>query len=123
MIGSGIIGYGDGGIEKHIEMGLKDLTGPLNLINDAFVCKLISEKDGLILQRVNERAKLEEPFDLIEEAKRMFPRIKMLFDSNNQSEHWYWNDGSIDGLHLISFYPQVDFDVENRSYKAGFNYK
>lgn len=93
-----------------------------DLISD-IAADLQAKKDKLIFDRITERAKLDQPFNIQDEAQRMFPRIKMVRDTVDQSEHWYWNDGSIGGLHLISFYPDNDFDWNSTKFTAGFKYK
>lgn len=76
----------------------------INEIIQQSVANIQSQKDKLLFDRICERVKTDEPINLNEESKRMFPRIKCNYNSIDQSEHWYWNDGSIKGLHLISFY-------------------
>lgn len=87
--------------------------------------KLEAEKEKLIKLRVEERAKTE--IDFMEECLRRFPRIARTFQSTDQSEHWYWNDGSKEGLHLISFYQDIDTNFMNKEndYKinCGFKYR
>ena len=66
---------------------------------------LQAEKDRLLGVRIVERVRnINEPINFNEEITRRFPRIKCEFNSPDQSEHWYWNDGTKEGLHLISFY-------------------
>lgn len=60
---------------------------------------------------------------LEKEATKTFPRIKCVYGSIDQSEHWYWNDGSIKGLHLVSFYLDNDFGLErNQTITSRFKY-
>lgn len=84
---------------------------------------LKKKKDQLLLNRITE--KTNESIGLNEESMRMFPRLKCVFESTDQSEHWYWNDGTINGQHLISFYPDdsFDFNADNIKFNAGFKYR
>jgi hypothetical protein len=93
---------------------IKDLYSELQL-----------KKENLLLDRIYERVKTLDYIDLIEESKRMFPRIKSVLDNSDQSEHWYWNDGSYNGLHLISFYANHDLKSgsDNNKFIIGFTYK
>lgn len=93
------------------------------------VDKLEAEKERLLFQRFVERIKTSEPISFTEEAKKRFPRIKCEHDKYDNSVHYYWNDGSDNGLHLISFYSaEIDFtdpDFMNmdNEFKVGFKYK
>jgi hypothetical protein len=81
------------------------------------------EKERLIKLRIKER--VNEDIDLILEAQKRFSKIRREFHSNDQSEHWYWNDGTEKGLHLISFYQDFEQDLMSKNYKfnAGFKYR
>jgi hypothetical protein len=88
--------------------------------------KLEAEKERLLFQRCVERIKTNEPINFTDEAKKRFTRIKMEVNSNDNSVHYYWNDGSDEGLHLISFYSaDIDCDVLNMdsNLKVGFKYR
>lgn len=97
----------------------------LSKIEQEAALKLEAEKERLIKLRVEERAKTE--IDFMEESLRRFPRIARTFQSTDQSEHWYWNDGSKEGLRLISFYQVIDTNFMNKEndYKinCGFKYR
>lgn len=85
--------------------------------------KLVLEKQKLVIQRVKELAGVDIDFE--SEKKRVFPRIAVKHYVNH-AEQWYWNDGSANGLLLISFYPDDDnFKVGNsaNTIKIGFKYK
>lgn len=94
------------------------------LVQDAAI-KIEAEKERLLFQRCVERIKTNEAIDFTKEAKKRFPRIKMELNSNDNSVHYYWNDGSDEGLHLISFY-SVDIDCDlltkDSDLKIGFKY-
>lgn len=87
------------------------------------VKKAQTEKERLLFQRCVERIKINEPINFNEELKKMFPRIKAIRD--REGEHWYWDDGSDGGLHLISFFENNDFEFSEGTRKAitVFNYR
>lgn len=93
------------------------------IINQA-IKELQDKKNKLLLHRISKKVKIDDFVDITEESKRMFPRLKCVYHSFEHSEHWYWNDGSVDGLHLISFYPDNNFDENSDVPKvqAGFKY-
>lgn len=95
----------------------------INEIIQKAAANIQGQKDKLLFDRICERVKTDEPINLNEEGKRMFPRIKCLYHDTDQSEHWYWNDGSIKGLHLISFYQEpLTTDYENFKMTSGIKY-
>lgn len=85
-----------------------------NLIED--------EKVKLVKLRIYER--VGEQIDFTEESQRRFPRITKTIRDNDKSEHWYWNNGTKEGLILIIFYYNLETDLVNKHYKInfGFNY-
>jgi hypothetical protein len=85
--------------------------------------ELEQQKELLIKLRVTER--VGEEIDFVKEGAKRFPRLGREFNSIDQSEHWYWNDGSDKGLHLISFYQDFEQDLMSKDYKfnAGFKYR
>lgn len=95
----------------------------LSKIVQESAAKLEQEKERLIKLRVTER--VGKDIDLLKEATKRFSRIGREFNSIDQSEHWYWNDGSDKGLHLISFYQDFEQDLMSKDYKfnAGFKYR
>jgi len=84
--------------------------------------KLQVEKDRLLRLRIKERVIGE--IDLTQEIQRRFPRIAKEYNSPDQSEHWYWNDGSINGIHLISFYQNIEQNLmgDDGKFNIGFKY-
>jgi hypothetical protein len=88
----------------------------LNLLQDEMskfldlAIRINKEKERLIQERIIELLKME--FNIHEEAKRRFPRIKVVYNKFNNSEHYYWNDGTEDGHLLISFFPDNIGEVE-----------
>lgn len=84
--------------------------------------KVNNEKERLVFERCCERIETGEPIDFSKEMLRRFPRIKMEIHRDG-SEHYYWNDGSEDGLHLISFYYTQDIDMIDYKVNFGFTYK
>jgi len=80
--------------------------------------------NGRILDRVIKEGLVQMPLNLKEEKQRRFPRLGC-FCHDDGSEHWYWNDGSNDGLHLISFYPNKHLAPasEDNKLAAAFYYR
>lgn len=75
---------------------------------------LQNQKEELLSKRILERVInkglliiYDKPFSYKEESVRRFPRIKCEYNSADQSEHYYWNDNTEQGLHLISFYQDL----------------
>ena len=85
--------------------------------------KIYAEKERLLLERIKERVLTNEPINVINEFQRRFPRIKIELYSHDQSEHYYWNDGTKEGLHLISFYQKESSLNINEPITFGFTYK
>jgi len=83
---------------------------------------LMHQKELLIKERLIQIA--GDEVDLVAESKRMFPRIKSVYFQSNRSEIYYWNDGSENGIEIITFYP-LDSNIEygNRSVLLGFKWK
>lgn len=67
-------------------------------INDA-VRNIQQQQEELIKRRVLRLTGLE--LDIIEESKRRFPRLVGFQKGNEMS--YYWNDGSVDGICIITF--------------------
>lgn len=72
-----------------------------NEVISKLVKDIQAKKEALVQGKIKE---LVGEVDLIKESKRVFPRIACVMHED-QSEHYYWNDGSEEGLRLISFYP------------------
>lgn len=83
--------------------------------------KLNDEKERLIKQRISERVGTK--YDVFTDQVKRFPKLVKEYHSDDQSEHYYWNDGSDNGLHIISFYQKNNFDINKSSFDLGFNYK
>jgi hypothetical protein len=83
--------------------------------------KINKEKERLIKSRILER--VGEDVDIKKEGVKRFPRITIQYHSHNHSEHYYWNDGSDEGLVLISFYQNNDINLNEGSGSLGFTYK
>jgi len=56
------------------------------------------------------------------ELSRMFPRLKGIRDSVSRTERYYWNDGSENGLLLITFFEDDDLDFQTNKFSIGFKY-
>jgi hypothetical protein len=70
---------------------------------------ILQKKEYLLLQRIKERVpgyECASAIDFIKESKRRFPRFTHVKESAI-SESWYFNDGSEEGLLLITFTEQV----------------
>lgn len=86
--------------------------------------EIIKAKEKLLLERIFERTNVDPLFNLKDEAKKMFSRIKSNYSSLDQQEHWYWNDGSDNGLHLISFFFEKNYDNSYKEdSKISFDFK
>jgi len=80
----------------------------------SLVKKVNSQKEELLLKRIKERVFLDSPmkwedrnFHLNQEIGSRFPRI-MKESHPNQEERYYWNDGTKEGIHLITFYQEQE---------------
>jgi hypothetical protein len=80
-----------------------------NLVLD-LALRINKEKERLIQERIS--ILICSDFNIYEDAKKRFPRIKVVYDKSNNSEHYYWNDGSENGQLLISFFPDNIGNVE-----------
>lgn len=117
---------------KKIDYSILEETNVYNqVIQKAMedVVKRVSEaKEKLLndamLQRAKE-GKIAGHFVLAEEVKKPFPRIKGFVDHQG-NEHYLYNDGSDEGLHLVSFYkeePKFELSADSRSLGTiGFKY-
>ena len=87
--------------QKVIEETMKKISEAREkLLNDA------------LMQRAKE-GKIQGRFNLAEESKKVFPRIKGVVDHKG-NEHFIYNDGTDEGLHLVSFYrEEPNFDISN----------
>lgn len=87
--------------------------------------KLQKQKEELILLRIKER--VGEDIDLMQEIPKRFPRIVVVCNNLGQEENWYWNDGSDNGLLLITFFQDFDSffdqDIVNKNFKMGISLK
>lgn len=95
-------------------------------ILDKAANEIKQKKDELLFKRICERVSTDIPIKLPDEYLKRFPRIKCEWNSSDQSEHWYYNDGSDYGIHLISFYQGLeDTKLTNDlgKFTIGFNYK
>ena len=97
---------------------MKDL---LDEIIERAGANLMRQKELLIKERLIQI--VGDEVDLIAESKRMFPRIKSVYYQSDKSEAYYWNDGSENGVRIITFY-SLDADIEygNRSVLLGFKW-
>lgn len=91
-----------------------------DVINTA-VENIQKQQDELIKKRLNRI--LGYDLDIKEEVKRRFPRIGVFQQENETS--YYWNDGSIDGIRIITFIQEpIDFkDINDMKLTIGLSYK
>lgn len=75
--------------------------------------KIESQKEALIEAELKQR--IGNGINLHEEHKRKFPRLKM--EKTHQGiENWYWDDGTENGMLLISFWTEVQSENINGSF-------
>ena len=83
--------------------------------------EIYDKKEALVKKYLGIIANQKE-FDAEAEQEKRFPRLICTVDSSDQSEHWYWNDGTEDGLHIISFYPAHSSSLNEISTTIAFTY-
>lgn len=90
------------------------------IVND-IVRSIQKQQDELIKKRLNRI--LGYDLNLEDESKRRFPRIG-IFHQNTETSY-YWNDGSIDGIRIITFIQNpIDFtNLENNKLTTSISYK
>ena len=84
--------------------------------------KIIKEKERLIKERIKILIGID--INLEEEVQRTFPRI--MRKVGNKSEHYFWNDGTVEGKILISFYETpvyIDHRKSPEEVTCGISYK
>jgi hypothetical protein len=61
--------------------------------------------------------------DIIEESKRRFPRLAIFIENGETS--YYWNDGSIGAIRIITFYQEpIDFsNINDNKLTCSLSYK
>jgi hypothetical protein len=75
--------------------------------------KVLNQKNDLIKKRIEDFT--GEDFDPVSEQMRKFPRIVRVIQGNEES--YFWNDGTKDGLRLITF-----VEVQSEVKKADYSY-
>lgn len=104
-----------------------DIYSPVQKVIEDAVKRISEAKEKLLSDALLQRAKegkVQGTFDFIKEAKKPFPRIKGFIDHQG-NEHFMFNDGSDDGLHLVSFYkdePSFDINSSRSIGTIGFKY-
>lgn len=83
--------------------------------------KIQAEKIRLVNLRIKEKTGLE--IDVVKEFKKRFPIIKAEYNSYNQQESWFYNDGSDLGLELIVFYNDTIDNVNLLDLGKDFKFK
>ncbi len=91
-----------------------------DIMNNA-VKNIQQQQDEVIKKRLFEILGYE--LDIEEEGKRRFPRIG-IFQRDNET-NYYWNDGSINGIRIITFIQEpIDFkEIENGKLSVGLSYR
>lgn len=91
-----------------------------SIIND-IVTKIQLQQEKLIKKRFLRLIGFE--LDIEQETKRRFPRLGIFHQDNEIS--YYWNDGSIDGIRIITFIQEpINFnDIENGKLSVGLSYR
>ena len=86
------------------------------LINEV-VEKLQKKKETILLNRLSTVVG-QDNFNIKEEVKRRFPRLKC--ESRGLCEWWYWDNDTPEGLFLVMFTaPQVTINSEMDGCSAG----
>lgn len=90
------------------------------ILNDA-VKNIQQQQEELIKKRFLRLIGFE--LDIVEESKRRFPRLGIFQQENETS--YYWNDGSIDGIRIITFYQEpINFDsINDNKLSVNLSYK
>jgi hypothetical protein len=115
-------------LKINIESSMNELyenIDQMQSITNEWIKKVNDEKQRLVKERIH--ALIGENIDIETEAKRIFPRIKGVRSIVDQTESYYWNDGSENGKLLITFYPfnqtiDTSSDELNVKIKCGFKY-
>lgn len=99
--------------------------GFLERLNMDLVNKVQAEKEAILIKRISERVPADFlPLDIVKESKRTFPRIACVKSVDMKSEHWYWNDGSEKGLHIVSFiHEEQPFNFNDSIHNLKFEIK
>ena len=96
---------------------MKDIN---DIVSDIYN-QILQAKNDLVKKRIEEI--LGEEFDPIAEQAKKFPRIIRVIQDDIES--YYWNDGSDEGLRLITFVPKrKEINTFDSSFKlqTGFDY-
>lgn len=88
------------------------------LIEDV-VKRIDKKKEQILYEKLLELGIL---IDFEEEKKRTFKRFMVKHNNTNDSEEWYYNDGSIYGKRVITFVTRVpDFDFQDNKVNQNIN--
>lgn len=87
-----------------------------NQIMSDFAKKITEWKDGVIKQRL-----IDKGFGhLVDAAPGRFPKILCVHSDGD--EHWYADDGTAEGVLIVSFYPP-DLSLKENSIEANYHFK
>ena len=100
----------------------------MNEIQETIISDLIQkinqQKDALLIERILTKTDAGLSFSLKDELHRKFPRLCNIVDNINFKEEWFWNDGSDEGLLLITFVTNPLILADNAfNYNVNINYK
>ena len=83
------------------------------------ICQEIQDKKETVLIQALQKNGID--INVEEEAKRRFSRLACFVQENTQS--WYWNDGSVGGLRIVTFIDtELDGDYQNPKFTMEIKY-
>lgn len=77
--------------------------------------ELVEKKEAVIISRLKQLGLIEDDFDFKRHMASRFPKgVCEIWQ--DQSEHYWWNDGTEKGKHVVSFYLRKSGieEVENK---------
>ncbi len=82
--------------------------------------KIREEQEQLIVKTIKEKTGVT--IDPKEESERRFPRIGIEYGHNQENTYW-WNDGTKEGLRIITFYYEPLPCIDSKDFFVGFKYR
>lgn len=106
---------------QYQKKSMENILSMQQTIVNNIVNSIQKQQDELIKKRLNRI--LGYDLNLEDECKRRFPRIG-IFNQDTETSY-YWNDGSIDGIRIITFIQNpIDFsNLENNKLTTSISYK
>ena len=90
-----------------------------NSVLEELAQRIEKKKEQILSEKLLELGIL---IDFEEEKKRTFKRFMVKHNNTNDSEEWYYNDGSIYGKRVITFVTRVpDFDFQYNKVNQNIN--